>query len=196
MTDRTENRGYPYPECSPPLVKDASDIADLRDLAEAVNSDAVQMNLNIQEFVEKPDAARIAFAGNVTVTGLPGFSFLMPYNVITYDNTGLSTDLSEFALRANERGWYAFASQVRCTNGGGTQMMVRHGKTGHLYQKHRLFEGPAGLITASEDNMTTFDVMRMDAGDLVKTRVATDAVAGTYAWEGRLTMIQLQKLDV
>jgi hypothetical protein len=35
VTDRTD-RGYPYPECDPPLTKDASDISQMRDLAQAV----------------------------------------------------------------------------------------------------------------------------------------------------------------
>lgn len=195
MVNRTDNRLYIYPECDPPLVKDRSDIDYLRELAVEVNNDAATLDARLQDFVEKPDAARIAFAGNVTILGTPGASFLVPYNVTTYDNTAGSVDLASNALVPLERGWYAFCSQVRCTNGGGVNMGVRHGKSGTVYQKPRRYEGMSSPITANEDSMTTFDVLRCDAGDFIRTRVITDGIAGTYAWEARLSMIQLHKLD-
>lgn len=196
MTKRTDNRLYIYPECDPPLVKDRSDIGFMRELAQEINSDAATMDARIQDFIEKPDAARIAFAGSVTTTGTPGNSFIVPYNVVTYDNTTGSTDLGSNALTPAERGWYMFVSTVRCTNGGELNMLVRHGKSGTVYQKARRYEGPSFPITASEENMTTCDVLRCDVGDRVHTRVAVDGVGGTFTWEARLTMIQLHKLDV
>ena len=36
--DQTDCLGLPFPECDPPLTKDASDIAQFRDLAEATDA--------------------------------------------------------------------------------------------------------------------------------------------------------------
>lgn len=196
MTNRTDNRLYVFPECSPPLVKDRSDIDFMRQLAQEINNDAATLDARIQDFVEKPDAARIAFTGSVTTTGTPGNSFIAPYNSITYDNTSGSVSLGNNALMPAERGWYLFVSTVRCTNGGELSIMVRHGKSGTAYQKPRRYEGPSFPINGSESNMTIADVLRCDVGDLIRTRVAVDGVGGTFTWETRLSMIQLQKLDV
>src|SRR5689334_7478022 len=119
MADRTDNRGYIYPECDPPLTKDRSDIDWLRQLAVQVDSDASGVDFKLQEFLEKPDAVRIGFTGAVLTSGSgSGFQFTVPYDFVTYDNTIGSTALGNFAIRPRERGWYMFTSTVRCTNGG------------------------------------------------------------------------------
>lgn len=196
MTDRTDNRGYSYPECAPPLVKDRSDIGFLRDLATQVNTDAGVMDFQLQEFLEKPDAARIAFSGSINTTHV-GTDFIgrVPYDVITYDNTAGSTDLDSDALRPIERGWYLFVSTLRCTNGGQQFMMMRHLRNGRAGTVRR-FEGPAYPINGNEENYAVSDVLEMQAGDSVQTQFLTSGVGGTYTFEGRLTMIQLYKLDV
>lgn len=196
MTDRTDNRGYPYPECEPPLVKDRSDIAFLRDLAVEVNSDANLMDFNLQEFVEQPDAARISFNGTITTSGLiSGSIHRVPYDLVTYDNTPGMTDLSVNAIRAIERGWYMMTSTIRCTNGGEQSIMIRHLRNGQAGTVRR-FEGPSYPINGNEENMATSDVLLLEAGDSVQTQIKTNGLAGTFTFEGRLTIVQLYKLDV
>lgn len=196
MTDRTANRGYPYPECEPPEVKDRSDISQLRDLAEAVNTDANLMDFQLQEFVERPNAARIAFAGGVTTSGLiTGFIFRVPYDSVTYDNTSGMTDLTVNAIRSVERGWYMITSTLRCTNGGEQAMMMRHLRNGRAGTVRR-FEGPSYPINGNEENMTCSDVLLLDVGDSVQTQAKVNGIGGTFTFEGRLTVEQIYKLDV
>jgi hypothetical protein len=202
MTDRTPNRGYPYPECAPPLVKDQSDIEDLRDLAQAVNTDAQMLDDRIEDLIERPDSARIGFAGVLPVTGSAGTSEtvqLIPYNSITYDNTGTSTDLSSFALRVSERGWYLFATQLRCTDGGAQQLSARHVRNGLSFEEGRRFEGQAFPAVGAQSATTTSDVLLCQVGDLIQTQIRTDDDGGgfgNFTFESRLTMVQLVKLDV
>lgn len=201
MADRTVNRGYPYPECDPPLVKDRSDIIDLKELAEAVNADAVAMNLRIIDFLEKPDSARINFNGNLVSSGaVDGQTFIVPYNAVTYDNMGNLTALGSNALIIRERGWYLFTSTLRCTNGAvGTEQpfLIRHLRNGLGSEEGRRFEGTAELVTAAGDSsMCTTDVMLCQVGDLITTQVRLYGTVGTFAWEGRLAMVQALKLDV
>lgn len=195
MANRTDNRGYIYPECDPPLVKDRSDIDWIRQLAVEVDNDATGVAFKLQEFLEKPDAARVAFTGGVTTSGSgSGFQFTVPYDTVTYDNTPGSTALGSFAISPRERGWYMFTSTVRCTNGGEQGTSVRHllnsGDNG------RAFEGPSFPINGNEENMAISDIMQCEAGDLITTRVLQSGAGGTFTFECRLTMIQLRKLDV
>lgn len=195
MVDRTDNRGYIYPECDPPLVKDRSDIDYLRELAVQINNDAAVMDARLLEFIEKPDAARIAYTGTVTTTGAGnGFYFRVPYDTTTYDNTSGSVDLGANGVRVLERGWYMFTSTLRCTNGGGQGMCLRHLRNGN--DEGRRPEGPSAPISANEENMSTVDIMQCSAGDLVTTQGFVDGAAGTFTFEGRLSMLQLYKLDV
>lgn len=195
MANRTPNRGYLYPECDPPLVKDRSDIDFLRAFADDVNNDAITLDARIRDWIELPDAARIAYASTVTVSSTPGAMFIMPYTSISYDNTGISTDLANNALRPRERGWYLFASSVRCTNGGSLSMMVRHLRNGGVPTESFSFEGPSEPIGV-EENMTVMSALFCDGDDLITTQVRTDGAGGTFTFDSRLSMIQLQKLDV
>jgi hypothetical protein len=197
MVDRTDNRLYVYPECDPPTVKDRSDIDYMRELAEEVNTDANNLDVRLQDFVERRDAARIAFAGAVTSSGAAGgFIFLAPYSSVTYDNTAGSTDLASFALKPRERGWYMFVSTIRCTNGGAQSMVLRHRRNGLTVSEGRRFEGPADVITGTESSMANSDVMLCQANDIVQTQVKVSGAGGTFTYEARLTMMQLLKLDV
>lgn len=195
MVDRTDNRGYIYPECDPPLVKDRSDIDYLRELAVQINNDAARMDADLLEFIERPDAARIAYTGTVTTSGSGnGFYFTVPYDTLTYDNTAGMVDLGANGIRVIERGWYLFTSSLRCTNGGSQGTSVRHLRNGR--DEARRLEGPSAAISASEENMATVDFIQCSAGDLVTTQGFQDGAGGTFTFEGRLSCIQLYKLDV
>lgn len=197
MANRTDNRLYPYPECDPPLVKDRSDIDYMRELAEAVNTDATALDARLVDFVEKRDAARIAFASTVTTTGAAaGTTFTIPYSSVTYDNTAGSTDLGAFALKPLERGWYMFVSTVRCTNGGAQSLVIRNRQNGSSLAVGRRFEGPADVITGSESSMECSDIFLCQVGDTIQTQAKVSGAAGSFTYEARLTMMQLFKLDV
>lgn len=198
MVDRTINRGYAYPECDPPLVKDRSDIRYLRDLAVSVDNDATRMENRIIEFLEKPDAARVTFAGAVLTpgTGSSGSLFRMPFNTVGFDNRGDLVDLSVEGFRIRERGWYCITSTVRCTDGGEQALMIRHLRNGLSFQEGRRLEGPAGTISALESAMSTIDVMLCSVGDVVQLQTKVIDAATVMTFESRMNMVQLLKLDV
>lgn len=198
MADRTPNRQYPFPECEPPLVKDRSDIADVRDLAVAVNDDLDSVEDSIEELIERPDSARIAFTGALTTssTAFSDHVQIVPYDSVTFDNTGTSTDLGSDALLVSERGVYLFATQIRCTDGGEQNLSVRHVRNGLSFEEGRRFEGLAFPAVTTQSATTTSDVMICQVGDLIQSQFRTNGVDGTYSFESRLTMVQLVKLDV
>lgn len=104
MMDSTLNRGYPYPECDPPLIKDASDIAHLRDLAVAVDTDVQAVYDRTADVIARPDAARMAMFATLASTENTVFPF---FNSRNWDSTGTSmTPTAEGILRLVEPGWY------------------------------------------------------------------------------------------
>jgi hypothetical protein len=197
VTDRTD-RGYPYPECDPPLTKDASDISQMRDLAQAVNSDAAAQDARMVQLIEKPDAVRVAFAASLVVTKSSAGDaiFIIPYNSTTYAQPAAFADLTAFGLRVQERGYYWVTSTVRCTNAGLAGMQIRHLRNGLARTEGRRFEGPAWPVIASESSMQTADLMYANAGDLIRTQVKMSPADGTYAFEARLAAIQILPLDI
>lgn len=199
MTDRTLNRGYSYPECDPPLVMDRSDIGFLRDLATEVNSDANALDTRIVDLIEKPPAARQAFAGSLVITksSIGDAVLAIPYNSTTYANPASFSDLTAFGLRIPERGFYMFTSAVRTTTAGLCDLQVRHLRNGLARTEGRRFEGPGFTVdTALETSMQTSDVFSCNAGDLIRTQIKLSPANGTYAFECRLSGIQLLPLDV
>lgn len=193
MVERTPNRGYAYPECEPPLVRDRSDIRYLRDLANAVNTDASNQSNRILDILENPDTAMISVAGNFT-----GPLFTVPYNFSSWDEGGV-VDLGANGIRVTERGFYYFTSAVRCTNGNQFNMLCRHLRNGKSYEEGRRMEGPSRTLGTSESNMTISDVLFLRAGDLVQTQVKFDASVGgigPFNFVCNLSMVQMLKLDV
>lgn len=193
MTSITPLRGYPFPECDPPLVKDASDIADLRDLALAIDTDASAQEDKIEDFWERPDTAQISFSGSITMSTSPHIK-IMPFDTVVFDNTSGSTAISSNALRPRERGWYLINSHIRCANGGLLGTLVRHIR--NSTSEGRQFEGPSFAINTGEENMTCMDVLYMDAFDTIRTQFRQDGLTGTFTYSGTLSMVQLLKLDV
>lgn len=200
MVSITTNRGYPYPECSPPLVKDWSDIGQIRDLAEAVDADAEIMDTRLEEYLEKPDAIRLSWAANVVGIGSIQ-AFNVPYDTITYDNTPGSVDLTAGAVVVRERGLYLCTSYVRGIGGVGNDigLEVAHAHNGVIGVSFpgRRFEGIAGAIAAtSEQSMTTTDAIMCFAGDTLQTQARFSGVLATsIAFEARLSVVQLYRQD-
>lgn len=203
MTDVTSNRRYPFPECDPPETKDASDVADLRDLALAIDADATAEDLRILDLLEKPDSARLSWSGNLAGNGFT-VAYTIPYDTTTYDNVSGAgiADLVAGGVRVRERGWYLATSTVRAVNpgvGNEQSLSVAHSRNGVIGVSFpgRRFEGPAAPVNAAgEENMTTADVMGCQAGDIIQTQVRIDPPAGSYAYEARLSVSQLFKSDV
>lgn len=144
--DQTENRGYPYPECDPPLTKDASDIADLRNLAVAVNDDMDEIFTRAADVLVRPDAARMSMTATLASTDTEFIPFL---DSRTFDTTGPAnymTPLAEGQLRLVEPGWYTVGCFVVLTSVSLIQAraaFLRNGNTGTFSDRADL--GPGGV---------------------------------------------------
>lgn len=197
----TANRGYPYPECDPPLVKDASDIEQMRDLALAIDADAGILDARLVDFLEKPDAARMTLSGSTVVPSTTGdFVFTIVYNTVDFDNTSVIADTTGGFLRLRESGLYLFTSSVRLTHASQfvTDLAVTHSQNGSFGGLRR-YEGPSGNMTTGSNGdtaMTSTHVILCKAGDIIKTECQIVALAGTYPTTAALSCVQLLHTDI
>lgn len=107
--DQTADRGYPYPECDPPLTKDASDIAHLFNLAQAVAEDVQGIYDRSDDVLVRPDAARRLVTGTITdQNAFPAFT------TTTFDSTsGAMTGGAHGGIELVEPGWYMVGAVVQ-----------------------------------------------------------------------------------
>lgn len=113
----TPERGYPYPECDPPLTKDASDIIQLRNLATAVDTDVQAIYDRAADAVVLPDSARSAMSASVSDTLTP--ADISPFfGARTFDTSpGLRmTPTTEGIMRLIEPGWYSVGAYALFTS--------------------------------------------------------------------------------
>lgn len=105
-------RGYPFPQCEPPLVADISDAPlQTKALAEAMDADFDTVNALIRNTYQLPTTIlRISSATSIASGDT------VPFNVVEYDNQGwntpptITTDTSGVFLLT------AFAASVAATN--------------------------------------------------------------------------------
>jgi hypothetical protein len=84
----TDNRSYPYPQCSPPLVKDDADApVQTRSLAEAMDADFDTVSALITSAYQLPTTI-LRVTAAVSIASGSAFSF----DTVEYDNQGWATD--------------------------------------------------------------------------------------------------------
>lgn len=80
----TPNYQLPYPECAPPLREDASDVGDLRALAEATDGAIQGLYDQAADQMFTPDTVRLTMSAGVATTGQ---NVIPTFTSTTFDNT-------------------------------------------------------------------------------------------------------------
>lgn len=104
----TDCLGLPYPECNPPLTKDLSDIAQLRDLAFATDAAVQALDDRITEQLLLPDS--VVMSGSDAL--LVGQDHIQFYDGPVYYNNAGMADTVAGGIRVQEDGWYAIGGWV------------------------------------------------------------------------------------
>ncbi|MFD3535248.1 hypothetical protein [Streptomyces sp. NPDC058664] len=101
----TETYGFPYPECDPPLVKDASQVAQVRQLAEAFDEEVQRIVDAADDTIIHPPAARLNLSVlPVATTDSQATPF---FDVLVFESNWPSAlDLAAGGLRVELPGWY------------------------------------------------------------------------------------------
>lgn len=156
--DTTDCIGLPYPQCDPPLTKDASDIIQLKNLADATDAAVQQLSDSITDVLTAPDYTSMEggqnAAGNDVFHALNGF--------VRFDNGGLADTVAD-RIVIRQDGWYMFGGYVTMTTAAGSSngMRVEPLLNGDPFTSR---QGPGWSLTGSEYKQFT-DVAFFRAGD-------------------------------
>jgi len=107
----TPLREYPYPECDPPLVKDASDIIQIRDLANAIDADVE--NLTVESLpLLYPVGSKMRMSGLVTAAA----EFTVTYTTNSWQTRVGMNDATLGAIVIPETGFYQVCIWAACNS--------------------------------------------------------------------------------
>lgn len=180
--DTTECLGLPFPECRPPAVKDASDIAQFRDLALAVDAAVADLAADVVDVWTAPDAVIMTGADNTA--GQDVTHFLAS---VLYDNANMG-DTAADVIRIRETGWYMLGGHVVVSTA--TPIFVRATFLVNGAQVNSL-QGP-GMSTGANEVIGWADVAYLQQGDgitITTHHAALPATVYTYnvrAWAVRI----------
>lgn len=114
MASETTPRGYPFPECQPPLTEDAADIAQLRDFAMAVDADVEALAQTAINNIARPPGVEVrrttpaAFSTDANIT----------FETVPVDIPGNQGFIQGLAVRTP--GTYLVTAHYWCATTGGT----------------------------------------------------------------------------
>jgi len=182
---RTPVREYPYPECEPPLVKDASDIIQIRDLALAIDADVENLTVESLPLVY-PAASKMRMFGFATAA--PEFTVL--YGTNSWQTRSGMNDLTLGAIVIPETGFYQVhiwaASNSATSSDIRTKLVVNGIDRG-------AWGGYSAAVTGVALQSTTHDVnLFLSQGDQVTSKVRHSlGVSATY--QSNLHVVQLAR---
>lgn len=181
--DTTDNFGFPYPQCNPPLTKDASDIEQLRDLAQAVDAAVQGFDDDVTENLERPDAIRLNNTGAPLTSTLADNLLLM--TTLEFDNTpgDVMTDLTNGGIRIRRDGWYQLGFWISCTVPSDVQARARFLNNGLAITN---WHPPGGVAVAGALNCAGTELAELGAGDLVQLQSRNDVPGASVTYNARL----------
>lgn len=189
---QTVDWGLPFPECNPPLRKDAGDIAQIRDLAEAVNEDVQGLYDTAYELLVKPPAIRMQTL-NTQTTGAGQIAVRPFYDTLNFQNQTGANSMSDTAngvIRVVDPGIYlcgAWFSTVFATNQG---MRAKFLKDGVLAANPH---GTSNIITANTAYLSICQTLRFQQPASLSTEMTAQAPT-TWAITSRIWAVQIAKL--
>ncbi|MEU7010358.1 hypothetical protein [Streptomyces sp. NPDC046332] len=180
-------RGYPYPECEPPLVQDASFIGQLQALAEAVDADMTAIEAQANEELIMPLCARLRESAAVPrvgqlVTGL--------YDTTEFASPGMD-DLSNNGIRITRSGWYYIGTFTVLLIPSAVELNTR---TRFIRNGAPLTQGSdqARLASATAEDPYQSATVFLTEGDLINTQILHNGAAGTaYTTQSRIWALLL-----
>lgn len=172
----TDCLGLPYPECDPPLTKDASDIEQFRDLAEATDAAVQAFADSVSDRLLNPDAVNMFGGSNAAGQDIVHFT-----SGVNFDNAGMSDTVAD-VIRVVEDGWYIVGGWVAAsspTHPTPTNIRIEPLVNGDVVSAR---QGPGAPAIGSE-YVAWVDVLQLRAGDVLQTMTHhTDAAATVFTY--------------
>lgn len=189
--DQTPIYGFPYPQCEPPLVKDASDISQMRDLALAIDAAVEALNQKANDELIVPDAARMLMSAAVATSEQEVTPF---FDAFSFQTAGSGmVDTVNGGIRIQEQGWYLVGgyTEVSSTTPAATQLALRTAvvRNGTVASN---FQDSGRIITGDFQYSATNETLLLSVGDLMQLRHRSGAGAGiSWTYRTRIWALQL-----
>jgi hypothetical protein len=182
--DETVPRGYPFPQCEPPLTQDAADIKQLRDLALAVESDVAGLDTLSGDLIVTPDGCLMAQTAPVAYNS----GDFIDFNVIGFDNTpgNVMGDTVNDGVHIRQSGQYLVTCWFSVSTGASSPRAAINvvGLGDVLYSE-------VGSGAGSGSNVAVSTSLILLSGTLIKLRIS-HSVAGTATVDmARLATVRL-----
>lgn len=186
--DQTDCFDIPFPECDPPLTKDASDVEQFRDLALATDTAVAQLDAQITEFLTSPDSA--VASGGLTAAGRIQD---LPFTVSEFENKTILSAV-DARLKIATDGWYIIGGWVSATHGvdAGIGIRIQPTLNGDPVSNRQGPGRPVLTGASATDDVGWLTVMQLSVGDLLGARTnhaGSTSLSVTYAHRIWLTRI-------
>jgi len=191
----TEKYAFPYPECDPPLVKDASQIAQFADLARAVDEQVQDVIDDATDRLIRPPAARLAvFTLPVATTD----NLVVPFfDVAVFQlNWGINSlpDLVSGGMYINKPGWYMSGCHALVSSPTAAVLpMVRLTVNGIPASSWSKMAGNYGVLNGRLAALSAVP-LSLSEGDIVRMEIKHLA-AGSPAWDYRPHLWAVRMVD-
>jgi hypothetical protein len=179
----TETYGFPYPECDPPLVKDSSQIAQVRQLAEAVDTEVQRIVDTAENALTAPPAARLSLA--VQPVAMTDSQATPVFDVLVYEsNWPTALDVAAGGLRVELPGWYLVGCHALVSSATAAVLpMVRLTVNGAAASSWSAVGGNYGVGNGRLAPLSGVP-LNVNEGDIIRMQIKHLA-AGSPAWDYR-----------
>lgn len=159
--DTTDCLALPFPECEPPLVKDASDIAQFKALADATDAAVAAYALAVSTTLTAPPM--VLMQGTQAIAGTDVTHY---FNQPVIFDTAAMADTSADVIRIPEDGWYMLGWSYKSSNVASNFMRSEPLLNGDPFSSR---QGPTSYISGvTNGEFGTFaDVGFFREGDVV-----------------------------
>lgn len=185
---QTPNYALPYPECDPPLRKDAADVIQLEQLATAIDDAVTGLYDQANNVLFAPDSCRMSMTAGVATTGQNVTPFL---NSASFDNTpgAVMADTANGLIQLVEPGRYWIGAYSLLTSATELSARMRFLLGGVPVSN---FQSPSAIYSSPSAYCYANAVLSVDAPTQLQVAIrhsASAALSWTYAT--RLWAVQM-----
>lgn len=199
---QTPNYALPYPECNRPFIADASDIIQIKSLADATDAAVQGLYDSASAVLVHPPAVRMQ--SGVQANGTSVQLSTISYTGFNFDNTPGQTmsDTAAGVILIPETAWYLVSHYISTapTGGGGnaqhTSRLIRNGAPATSWS---VISSVAAVDPVPLTRHTQVsEVLRLDEGDTLTSQVFRIGTVGATGWtsEGRIFAVRVLGLGL
>lgn len=177
----TDNYQFPYPECDPPLIKDASQIVQMTQLALAIDAEVQRIDDMAEDLLTTPAAARVITLATVATTDVQVTPF---FNSQVFANSNWPSALpGDGNLRVPEDGWYMVGAHAATDSAVAMQVSIRLTRNGLPASS---WSNPGAVYSSGIFQLPALGTvpMQLAALDRMNVEIRHNAAGGT-AWNYR-----------